>query len=610
MPSKNATTKKLPLRPIAYGLALIFLLAFPPLMGSYWTRFISVILITAIVAVGYNISGGYAGIQSFATGALYGLSAYTAAYCVGTLGWGFFPAMLAGVLMSCLGSLLVSLSSFRVSTFYLTIVTLGLLQIFQKLVLVLANITGGANGSKLPSWKILGLSGKIGQVTLPNYERYVVIVLVLFIAIIVQYNIVKSKFGRTLQAMRDNDTAATCMGINFRINKVLAFLISAVFIGLGGALFAFYNGYISPESFGMGFSTQIILICVLGGAGTLDGPVLGTALIMTVPELLNEHPNVKLIVYAVSLILLTIFMPHGVMGWVKGRFKKFDREPLPAFDEIDLFDLTSYTITQSPHADGAAGNDIVLKLDNVVKQFGGLKAVDSVNLEVKRGTIHALIGPNGAGKSTITNLLTGVNPATTGKVVFLGQDVTTKPTFFYPRNRIARTFQHVWLFDRMTALENVMVACRDDLHYSGLQTLFRTPGMRAKEKIAKEKALAYLNAVGLFDKANELSSNLSGGQQKLLELARALALNPELLILDEPCAGLDDTETGEFGTLIKTIRQSGMTIFIIEHHMELVMDISDEITVLEYGKKIAAGKPEDIKNNPIVQKAYLGTEAV
>lgn len=254
-------------------------------------------------------------------------------------------------------------------------------------------------------------------------------------------------------------------------------------------------------------------------------------------------------------------------------------------------------------------NDDILIIKNLTKKFGGHTAVENLNMTIKRGTVHSLIGPNGAGKTTTLNIITGVDKPSTGMVIFNDKDITGKSIIDLVRQGISRTFQHVRLFNNLSVVENVAMGGRLFYSYSLTDTMFRTRKMKNEERKSIYEAMDYLDLIDLSNQANNEPESLSAGQQKLLELARALSMKPELLVLDEPCAGLSDTETMEFSKLLNKVREAGITVLMIEHHMDLVMEISDYITVLDYGKKIAEGDPASINSNQVVRNAYLGEGA-
>jgi len=348
-----------------------------------------------------------------------------------------------------------------------------------------------------------------------------------------------------------------------------------------------------------------LLVVVIGGAGTLAGPIVGTVIITVLPEFFSASPDIKLFFYGLLLIVITITMPDGIIGKLKKFVMAYGNEKIPDANEVKKhFDLDNYNLDEDNTPDKS---EYILDLKNLTKYFGGLAAVSDLSFQIERGAIYSLIGPNGAGKSTTINLITGMDRASTGEVIFRDRKLNSIEPYIISGMGISRTFQHVRLFGRMTVLENVLVGKHLAFQYGIFGTLLRTPKMRRQERLNKERALAYLDTIGLLDKANEEAASLSYGQQKLLDLARALSMEPKLLLLDEPCAGLNETEINYFANLIKRIRNSGITILLIEHHMKLVMDISDRIIVLEYGKKIAEGNPKEIQENSAVREAYLGT---
>jgi branched-chain amino acid transport system permease protein len=399
-----------------------------------------------------------------------------------------------------------------------------------------------------------------------------------------------TKLGRAMRAVRDNELAAGVTGIDIQRTKVTAFAICALLGGLGGGLFAGGFSYVSPDQFSFAESIVFLTMVLLGGVASPIGAVIGTGLLILIPEwlrFLKSIPGLYLAIYGLAVILIVLFMPDGIWGFVVQRFKNL-RGALRLSAELPELTLVQ---TQA-HADD------VLVVDNLAKHFGGLKAVDDISFVVKRGSVHALIGPNGSGKTTTLNVLSGLYTPTAGAVKLDGQDIT----HFAPHERTAsglgRTFQNIRLFRSMSALENVIIGVE-------------RPGNPVDHApIALEaRARSALNFVGLGDRADELVTSFSYGHQRLIEIARALAGNPTLLLLDEPAAGLNSTEKMELRDLLKRIAAKGLTILIIDHDMTLVSEVAEHITVLNFGRRIADGDPVSVLNHPDVVTAYLGSDA-
>jgi branched-chain amino acid transport system permease protein len=379
-------------------------------------------------------------------------------------------------------------------------------------------------------------------------------------------------------------------GIDIQRTKVTAFAICALLGGLGGGLFAGGFSYVSPDQFSFAESIVFLTMVLLGGVASPIGAVIGTGLLILIPEwlrFLKSIPGLYLAIYGLAVILIVLFMPDGIWGFVVQQFKKL-RGSLRLSAELPELTLVQ---TQA-HADD------VLVVNNLAKHFGGLKAVDDISFVVKRGSVHALIGPNGSGKTTTLNVLSGLYTPTAGAVQLDGQDIT----HFAPHERTAsglgRTFQNIRLFRSMTALENVIIGVE-------------RPGNPVDHApIALEgRARSALNFVGLGDRADELVTSFSYGHQRLIEIARAVAGNPTLLLLDEPAAGLNSTEKMELRDLLKRIAAKGLTILIIDHDMTLVSEVAEHITVLNFGRRIADGDAVSVLNHPDVVTAYLGSDA-
>ncbi len=579
----------------AFWLLLFAFAVLAPFFAKpYFVVYITVFFLYTMLSISLNIAAGYCGMQTFATGALYGMGAYVSAFAYVKYGVPFFPAVILGTLSSVIIGFIISGSAFKVSGTYLALVSYGMLQVFNRIIQSEYKYTGGSSGFRLGAWILFG--ERLGP-----KEKYYSILAVLVLVFLLQRNLSRSQWGRDFLAVKNDPIGAGSLGINVGKTRIIGFIISSAIAGLAGALYAFYASFISPESFTFRISIMILLMIVVGGRGTLTGPVLGTLFIYTVPDLLNDYPDLKQLTYGVMLIAAVLLLPQGLCGVLKRRFKEvaFNKEiedkPISA-----KLDLETYRVdADDPEED-------ILVLKGLTKQYGGLVALNDLDMVIKRGTIHSLIGPNGAGKTTCVNNITGIEKPTSGTVLYKGKDITGISFSKLAYLGVTRTFQHVRLFRDMSVLDNVATGARLFRSYSLCHALLSTKKRRQIDRENYWQAQECLENLGLGGCSNEFPENLSSGQQKLLEIARAFVTKPELLILDEPCAGLTETETAEFATLIKEIRRTGISILLIEHHMSLVMEVSDYITVIDNGTKIGAGTPAEVSTDPVVRKAYLG----
>jgi branched-chain amino acid transport system permease protein len=400
-----------------------------------------------------------------------------------------------------------------------------------------------------------------------------------------------TKLGRAMRAVRDNELAAGVNGVDVFRTKVYAFAICAGLGGLAGGLFAGGFAYVSPDQFSFAESIVFLTMSLLGGVASPIGSAIGTGLLILIPEwlrFLKSIPGLYLAIYGLFVILIIRFMPDGIWGFVATAFERWRAriKVPPAAKNLLLKPAT-------------VGGDIVLEVSRLSKHFGGLKAVDDVDIAVRRGGVHALIGPNGSGKTTTLNVLSGLYKATSGKVVLDGTDITNMPPHQRTAAGLGRTFQNIRLFRSMTALENVEIGAERPGN-----TMIGKGGAAA----LTERAMEALTFVGLGNRANELITSFSYGHQRLIEIARALAANPTLLLLDEPAAGLNSTEKLELHELLKRIAAQGLTILIIDHDMTLVSEAAQHITVLNFGRRIADGESMAVLRHPDVVSAYLGSE--
>ena len=551
---------------------------FAPAQG-YYLNILMQAATYAIGVLGLVVVLGYCGQISIAQAAFFGIGAYAVA--LGTVDFhiNFFVALFIGVALTGLCGLILGLGTLRLGGHYLGMITISFQQI---LTLVLTNwieFTHGPDGVRnVARPSLFGFSFDDGNTYLALILAAAVMV-TLFV-----WRLKTSRLGRAMQAVRDNELAASTCGINVYGTKVVAFGISAVLGAIGGGLFAGGFRYISPDQFAFGDSIVMLTMALLGGATSPFGALVGTVVLVLLPEWLRFLKQIYLAVYGASVILIMVFLPDGLWGFIDTRMRKRLK---PFTDTVAPLPLLAQH--------GEATEEPVLVVEDLAKHFGGLKAVDGVNLIVRRGTVHALIGPNGSGKTTFINVVTGLYEATGGKITFVAQDITALAPHKRNRAGLARTYQNIRVFRGMTVLENVMI---------GAERPGNDVATNPRDVIAR--ALAALDFVEMRHDAHRLVGDLSYGHQRYVEIARALASSPHTLLLDEPAAGLNLTEKVELGHLLKRLKGHGLTIMIIDHDMNLVEQVADHITVLNFGKRIADGKPDDVLSHPDVIAAYLG----
>lgn len=560
------------------GLALI---PFTINVGDYVLNMLMQAVTYAIAVLGMTVVLGYTGQINLAQAAFFGFGAYVVGLGTTALGLNFWLALLLGVGVAALAGAILGLTTLRLGGHYLAMITISFQQIFD---LVLNNWIAVTHGPD-------GVSGierpMLAGIDLSDNRRYLLFcVVALYLLICFVWWLPNTRLGRAMRSVRENELAASVVGVHTLRTKVIAFTISAALGGISGGLYAGGFAYISPDNCNFARSVEFLTMVLLGGAQSPFGAALGTVLLILLPEWFRFLKQIYLAAYGLAVILIMVFLPEGLWGLVSGAWRRVRGViPLALPANIPALNL------EVP----AKGNAPILKLENLQKHFGGLKAVDGIDLEVTRGTVHALIGPNGSGKTTSLNVLNGIYKPTAGKIIVDGVDVTDLAPHERAGHGVGRTFQNIRLFPALSVLENVMVGAQRDNNpiASGNAALL-------------ERALSALQFVGLADRAHLIVRNLPYGHQRLVEIARVLAGRPKLLLLDEPAAGLNQTEKQELVGLLKRLRGHGLTIFLIDHDMGLVEKISDKITVLNFGKKIAEGTPAEVLRHPEVIAAYLG----
>ena len=536
----------------------------------------------AIAVFGLTVVLGLCGQINLAQAAFFGLGAYAVGLGTADYQINFWICLVAGSLLALAAGALLGMSTLKLGGHYLAMVTISFQQIVTLVMINAIWLTRGPDGIS-----------KIGRPALFQSQQSFLAFCVAALAVIgyIVWHLPDTRIGRAMRAVRDNELAAGVAGIDIFRTKVAAFALSALLGGIGGGLFAGGFSYVSPDQFSFAESIVFLTMALLGGVASPIGAVIGTGLLILIPEwlrFLKNIPGLYLAIYGLFVILIVRFMPDGIWGFVQEIITKWRAKAAPH--------VASPALQLAP---ARTGGDMVLEVTGLSKHFGGLKAVDKVDISVRRGSVHALIGPNGSGKTTTLNMLSGLYKTTAGKIVLDGTDVTDMPAHQRTAAGLGRTFQNIRLFRSMTALENVVIGAERPGN-----TLIGAGGQDA----LTERAMSALTFVGLGGRANELVSSFSYGHQRLIEIARALAGNPTLLLLDEPAAGLNSSEKVELHDLLKRIAAQGLTILIIDHDMTLVREAAQHITVLNFGKRIADGESLAVLQHPDVISAYLGTE--
>ena len=537
----------------------------------------------SIAVLGMTVVLGYTGQINLAQATFFGLGAYAVGLGTVDAGLNFWITLLLGIAVATLSGFILGLTTLRLKGHYLAMITISFQQIFDLILNNWIDFTKGPDG-------IAGIARpSLFGYTLNDDRAYLLMcAVVLYAVIYFVWKLPQTSTGRAMRAIRENELAAEVNGVNSLKVKVIAFTISAALAGLGGALYAAGFAYISPDNFNFARSVEFLTMVLLGGAQSAFGGVLGTSLLILLPEWLRFLKEVYLAAYGLAVILIMVFLPTGIWGLISSRVAKYRKPARIDIEAIPALDVTVPITDPTP----------ILKLENVQKHFGGVRAVDGITLEVMRGTVHALIGPNGSGKTTTLNILSGIYKATAGTMTFDGVDITEMAPYERAGLGMGRTFQNIRLFPALSVVENVMVGAQRENNPIA-------PGQLA----LRERALSALKFVGMAESAEVIVQNLPYGHQRLVEIARALAGHPKFLLLDEPAAGLNQTEKQELVALLKRLRGHGLTIFLIEHDIGLIEQVSDRITCLNFGKQIAEGAPNDVLRHPDVITAYLGESA-
>jgi ABC-type branched-subunit amino acid transport system permease subunit/ABC-type branched-subunit amino acid transport system ATPase component len=564
------------------------------------------IAIYAILGVSFNLLIGYTGLFAVSHAALFGIGAYASALLALHTGWGFPWGLFLGIAAAALVSVAIALPALRVSGDYLVIVSFGLQTIVFSVMLNWQDVTKGVAGLPgIPRPTLLGF--KIA--TPAQYLPLFVVIAALCVGL--AWRLTRSPFGRVLKAVREDEVATQALGKNITRIKVTIFVVAGALAAVAGSLYAHYVTFINPFSFTLDESIFIMAVVIVGGAGNLWGSLLGAAVLVVLPEALRfvNAPAtisgaIRQLIYGLLLILFMRFRPQGLWGEHRAAASAVPRRGASAADGRGI------GAAPPPRAESVTRGDLgrrpVLELSGVTKQFGGIRALSNLSLALPEGTITGLIGPNGAGKTTAFNVITGFLPPDTGTVRYRGRDITGLPPYRVARLGIARSFQDLRLFQRMTVLDNVLVARPSPLGESAARAIAGGAAVRRAEARDLDAALASLEFVELADKAGEVAENLSYAEQKLLALARLLATEADVLLLDEPTSGLAPTTVDAMLDIVRRLPERGKTVCIIEHNLDVIRGVSDRVAFLDGGEAIAAGSPEAIMADPRLADLYFG----
>ncbi|WP_076999827.1 ATP-binding cassette domain-containing protein [Variovorax sp. KK3] len=584
------------LRDLLLGIAVAALLA-SVIRSPYWLDVAAYAGVLAIFVLGVSVTFGQLGYVSFGHAAFLGLGAYTVGILVARLGLNYWLAVPLGILPGLLLGALVGIVSARLSGAYFAIATLVVAEILVLLVVNWVDITRGPMGlmvtaSPLPLVQGVGWNAQQGYLF--------AVVAALAVAFVLLRNLRDSATGRGWTAIREAPALAESLGIATARSRVLNIALSGGVASLAGALLIPKVFVLSPSLLGVSYSATGILGVVLGGKATLVGPMLGGALFAIIPEGLRFLGDLNFAAFALMLLLAVRMLPGGLVGSLTAR-PAFARWRAARMGHT-LEDTPPAPLAARPHREGK-----VLEVAGVSRHFKGLKAVQDVSFDVRAGEILGLIGPNGAGKTTLLSMLSGFLPVSAGAIRVRGQDIAARPAHRVARLGVVRSFQQTALCAGQTVLANMAIASH--LHRPGgfWGGLLRTAGWRARERERMAHALGCLAEVGLPARRDDIAGSLPYGEQKLLGVAMALAAQPEVLLLDEPAAGLNQVEAARLAQVLRGLRDKGMTLIVVDHNLKMLMSFVDRVVVLHHGVKIADGAPGEVTRMPGVVSAYLGS---
>jgi branched-chain amino acid transport system ATP-binding protein/branched-chain amino acid transport system permease protein len=577
------------------SIALLYL--FPVLIKSsnnpsFYLQVVSVAVCSAILTISLNICMGYGGLLSLMHTGMQMVGGYAVAILAVKQGWNGWFALVAAAVIGSIFAILVILISLRATYLYFGMITLAVNLIAMEAVRHGGELTGGYNGL----FGVFAPGIPSGMMSAEGFYRVMITILIL--AYLVQRNLIFSGFGRNTMALRESSETATALGISPNIHRVKVFGVSGALAGLAGGLLSIQIGYAIADIGDLNNGLIFFVGLFLGGVGTLAGPVLGVALVAVIDFMIRGTGQYRTLVLGSILLLTMIILPRGIVGTYRAsRYgSPRSREVMPGEADNYHLDIAVKDVTKG---------EVLLEAKDVVKHFGGVHAVDGISVQFKAGEVHGIIGPNGSGKSTLISALTRYHELTSGSVKLLGAEADKKP-FKVARGGVTRVFQIPHLFERVSVLDNVLTGMYRRDKYNIFDAILRTPRYRKANSRSVAEAKALLSLAGMLGMEELAAGSISHGQKRLLEVIRAVATEPKILILDEPATGLTQDELQSLTNLIRTLAAGGMCVVLIEHNVAFLMDLADIVTVIQSGKVIAEGTPQAVQKDERVLEAYLG----